>query len=243
MLKHIITYGNEMSSSIEPFHLDSLLILLDDDKTNLNASLTSLNLHGMSNLKVKDIASNIKTSKVGVLMTFPDIKITGSYKIHGIWKYDNKEYEINDKGKLQIHVDEWRTSWSGKIHEIINTTVKVSQMAVRSHYNDFNDSYDSFKNKEHEIKKFSHLTDTISKLMMDKIAKIVDEKLEELMGDIISEVSTIEMDFDLNKHLKNLQSRQKRQVPCEVGEELDEYVDSLFRFGKRIIRVMEPFQV
>ncbi|KAI1291873.1 hypothetical protein HDE_07369 [Halotydeus destructor] len=31
------------------------------------------------------------------------------------------------------------------------------------------------------------------------------------------------------------------QVPCEQGEELDEYVDSLFRFGSRLIRAMEPF--
>lgn len=37
--------------------------------------------------------------------------------------------------------------------------------------------------------------------------------------------------------------RRKRQVPCEVGPELDEYVDSLFRFGRRLIRVMEPFSV
>ncbi|KAH9414465.1 hypothetical protein DERP_014609 [Dermatophagoides pteronyssinus] len=35
--------------------------------------------------------------------------------------------------------------------------------------------------------------------------------------------------------------RNKRQVPCEPGEELDEYVDSLFRFLKRLVRVMEPF--
>lgn len=36
-------------------------------------------------------------------------------------------------------------------------------------------------------------------------------------------------------------SRQKRQVPCQRGDELDEYVDSLFRFAARLIRAMEPF--
>jgi hypothetical protein len=35
--------------------------------------------------------------------------------------------------------------------------------------------------------------------------------------------------------------RSKRQVPCERGQELDEYVDSLFRFASRIVRAMEPF--
>lgn len=38
-----------------------------------------------------------------------------------------------------------------------------------------------------------------------------------------------------------MKSRSKRQVPCKVGSELDEYVDSLFRFASRLIRAMEPF--
>ena len=44
-----------------------------------------------------------------------------------------------------------------------------------------------------------------------------------------------------NRSLGRVHSRQKRQVPCERGEELDEYVDSLFRFASRLIRAMEPF--
>lgn len=34
--------------------------------------------------------------------------------------------------------------------------------------------------------------------------------------------------------------RYKRQTPCSQGEELDDYVDQLFRFGTRIVRAMEP---
>ncbi|GIX85535.1 uncharacterized protein CDAR_52141 [Caerostris darwini] len=34
--------------------------------------------------------------------------------------------------------------------------------------------------------------------------------------------------------------RRKRQVPCENGEGLDEYVDTLLRFGRRLIRFQEP---
>lgn len=34
--------------------------------------------------------------------------------------------------------------------------------------------------------------------------------------------------------------RVKRQTPCQPGEELDDYVDQLFKFGSRIIRAMEP---
>ncbi|XP_015921498.1 uncharacterized protein [Parasteatoda tepidariorum] len=34
--------------------------------------------------------------------------------------------------------------------------------------------------------------------------------------------------------------RRKRQVPCENGEGLDDYVDTLLRFGRRLIRFQEP---
>ncbi|OQR67754.1 hypothetical protein BIW11_02138 [Tropilaelaps mercedesae] len=34
--------------------------------------------------------------------------------------------------------------------------------------------------------------------------------------------------------------RSRRQVPCNNGTELDDYVDYLFRFARRLIRVMEP---
>lgn len=36
-------------------------------------------------------------------------------------------------------------------------------------------------------------------------------------------------------------SRRKRAPPCERGEDLDDYVDNLFRFAQTVIRIMEPF--
>ena len=39
---------------------------------------------------------------------------------------------------------------------------------------------------------------------------------------------------------KKALKRTKRQTPCQQGEELDDYVDQLFRFGQRIVRAMEP---
>jgi len=37
--------------------------------------------------------------------------------------------------------------------------------------------------------------------------------------------------------------RTKRQTPCQQGEELDDYVDQLFRFGTRLVRAMEPISL
>ena len=48
--------------------------------------------------------------------------------------------------------------------------------------------------------------------------------------------------FANTSHINHrIHSRRKRQVPCKPGDELDEYVDSLFRFASRLIRAMEPF--
>lgn len=44
----------------------------------------------------------------------------------------------------------------------------------------------------------------------------------------------------VTKQGQKILKRTKRQTPCQQGEELDDYVDQLFRFGTRIIRAMEP---
>lgn len=51
----------------------------------------------------------------------------------------------------------------------------------------------------------------------------------------------VEMSTPSNNKLNSRPlKRVKRQTPCKEGEELDDYVDQLFRFGSRIIRAMEP---
>lgn len=47
----------------------------------------------------------------------------------------------------------------------------------------------------------------------------------------------------LTRDGKRILSRKKRQTPCQQGEELDDYVDQLFRFGQRLIGAMEPVSV
>ena len=50
-----------------------------------------------------------------------------------------------------------------------------------------------------------------------------------------------ENDEIIDEYTQTVRSeRRKRQVPCQRGQELDEYVDSLFRFASRLIRAMEP---
>lgn len=50
-----------------------------------------------------------------------------------------------------------------------------------------------------------------------------------------------ENDEIIDEYTQTVRSpRTKRQVPCQRGQELDEYVDSLFRFASRLVRAMEP---
>lgn len=51
--------------------------------------------------------------------------------------------------------------------------------------------------------------------------------------------ATISNNQSKNSSQKALK-RNKRDTPCQPGEELDDYVDQLFRFGTRIVRAMEP---
>lgn len=62
--------------------------------------------------------------------------------------------------------------------------------------------------------------------------------------DLFSSLNNLLMANEYHHHHDNHSlSRHKRQVPCEQGEELDEYVDSLFKFLSRVIRAMEPISL
>jgi hypothetical protein len=244
-VKDILANGSASKPSFEVLDLDSLFIILNDDRTHLNISIDNLEINGLADMQLKDIASNMKSRRVSALLLFPDVKIHSFYKINGILSINDKSEKIDDKGKLNIVTSQWRTSWSAKVLDLINNTIEVTQMAIRSHCDSSNASFNSFISKA-DTKSAIDLKELISSMLMDKIVRIVDEKLEEVLRDVVIERLKSQKEFewsDAKSILDHHLSRTKRQVPCETGEELDEYVDSLFRFGRRLIRVMEPFSV
>lgn len=72
----------------------------------------------------------------------------------------------------------------------------------------------------------------------------IDHEIEQSEHSVDNEDLLPENDEIVDEYTQTLRSqRVKRQVPCNRGQELDEYVDSLFRFASRLIRAMEPVSI
>ena len=77
--------------------------------------------------------------------------------------------------------------------------------------------------------------------------KAFDRSIDDASGGVLWPPSEgwhkLESDNDdiKSKASNGVLSRQKRAPPCERGEDLDDYVDNLFRFAQTLIRIMEPF--
>lgn len=192
-------------------------------------------------MKVLDVATNDKTGSASVTFLAEDLVLTGNYIVT-----HKKDIErVDDEGKFVIRIKKWYTTWSAKVLSGDKaTTFQVSELAVRSRFEELSHTYSSSRYGKKIPKKVEKVLKDISEVVLDKVIKDVDDKLYDATKQVAKVVpftpkkmSTMEAISKLNGY----HSREKRQVPCERGEELDEYVDSLFRFASRLIRAMEPF--
>ena len=248
----------------DPIVVDSFVIPIQNQVHDLNISIDTIQISGISTFTVSDIATNAKSKKVSALLILPDVRFSMYYKVNGFYldQKNNETKSYIDKGKVTYSVHGWRTVLAGKVVDIVNKTVlEMAGFGMRSHYDFFESQVDSFVYGQ-DKRELIDICKLISSEIMKKAINAVDDKFESVMLDKldVKEMTTwsgfkdSEDNFQKEEDgqllmmeskvsVRGSKRRQKRQVPCEVGEELDEYVDSLFRFLKRLIRVMEPFNV
>lgn len=254
--------SNNTSSDV--LQLEPFAITVNDNVLRANISIDTVTISGLSTFTSSDIAINDKSKKVSALLRFPAMRIELFYKVAGFRfdANDTKEMQpYTDKGKVIYAIRGWRTTFSGKVINIVNKTrLEIAGFGMRSHYDFFETQVQSFM---HGTEKASAETLDIPRYISSSLMKTsinnVDDRLETIVLDRLDvhEMTTWANIRDPSEgddgQLLMMESkvsvsrtsrrRQKRQVPCEAGEELDEYVDSLFRFLRRLVRVMEPFNV
>lgn len=204
-------------------------------------------MNGLSTFNVKDIATNSVARSVSVLVRFKELTITGSYKI--ISGKSEKDEKSNDVGKFRIKIVHLYSSWFARLAES-NTEkdlLAVYQPFLKSFFDEANLSHEFISSKYNQWPDECANTMTIiMPLLINRLKSMIDSRLLDIFGQAIREASSDEMDLigGLNQaSFYHHSNRQRRQVPCKAGKDLDEYVDSLFRFAARILTVMEPFSL
>lgn len=225
------------NTSFDPLIIDDYCILFDELGTLLNATVEGIKVYGLSERLVKDIATNANELKASVLISGPSLKISGFYSMQH--PYDRTI--PNDVGEFFISLKPFHTTLSFKILTFNRDNLIVSELDLKSFYDNIKDSFKSFNHGSNLVNGFNETNKILKEIIVENILKEVDDKLYEVYNKVLAE-KILNKRYILARELKALgHSRHKRQVPCEIGEDLDEYVDSLFRFGARLIKAMEPF--
>ena len=242
-LRKIVSVGQgKQFAPLDPLILESIWLLFNDEHGYMNASTQNLLLRGLSHIDVQDVATNEKTRTASVYFRTDRLILTGDYQI----KHKNKEDIIDDYGKFSIHIKQLSTSWSGTVGTTFNSSFfQISELSVDSRVEDVTQEFSSATHGTKLPSKLEKVLKEVTATVIDKVKKEIDDKLYSA-SEKIAKVSAFKARFmsgpeALEKVNTFNLKRLKRQVPCERGEELDEYVDSLFRFASRLIRAMEPF--
>lgn len=258
-IARLIRTGDDVLPPNDPMILDSFWLSNSDlngyDSSNiknliLNVTFDRVQINGLSTFAVKDIATNSVARSVSVLVQFKELTITGFYNI--IFGQNEKDKIISDVGKIRIKIVHLYSSWFARL-ALINDDediLTVYQPFLKSFFDDANLSHEFISSKYNQWPhKWAQTMSSIVPIMIKRLRNMMDTRLMDIFSVAFKEQSADEIDYlianQANNHNLNhhLLSRQRRQVPCKAGKDLDEYVDSLFRFLGRILTVMEPFSM
>lgn len=197
-------------------------------------SLQDLQIEGLGSPRVNNVYVNKKNMKLHVVFGYKSIRVSGRC-LSG----SQKQSGAQSGNKLLLEATNWNSSWSASLMPMIG----------REHF-DMNRVHTSHSQQRlsmnlKECPQAMH--DKLRTALLDRVQQSIESRLVEIMETVMMQADSAGEDFSSapaespaasgsQKALK----RTKRQTPCQQGEELDDYVDQLFRFGTRIVRAMEP---
>ncbi|XP_074600540.1 uncharacterized protein LOC141854664 isoform X1 [Brevipalpus obovatus] len=361
LARKLIKTGHKDLPPSEPIQMDSLWLVFNDDHGFMNASLHNVQVHGLSSVKLKDLASNELTSSVSVLFKMDHVLINGDYLIQhrqGVknggqisghqpnWMLNDDQSAksshnsdtsgqfskdedddgddffqefwnrssvssqpftsssktfttsstttpspspsppnqlssqmVDESGRFVISVSDWFITWFSRVvdFDVTADQLTVERISVKSYHDNVTHQFISYledglhtglghHRKDNNNKLLPDIPgrqstiDTIASMIVSRVQSEIDARIGQLLSQFIiqqanqmTSLSEI-IQYAIENHHRRMEeamisaaagalSRSKRQVPCEQGDELDEYVDSLFKFASRIVRAMEPISL
>lgn len=225
------------------------------------SGLQDLRIEGIGSPKVSNVYVNKKNMKLHVSFGFKSVKVSGRCESQASTTTGNQM----EPPKVLLEAIYWNASWSASLMPMIgrehfdmgrvyttHTQQKVTASGLKDCAPAMHDKLKSALMERVQSSIDSRLVEIMELVMMQ--TEMPNEETpsngelrgrgrraptEELKGITMTNNWTPMGKASPPKTSKVLK-RTKRQTPCQQGEELDDYVDQLFRFGTRIVRAMEP---
>ncbi|CAN7940660.1 unnamed protein product [Ixodes hexagonus] len=252
---------------LDPFRAGALGILIQEPGAYVNVSLTKVVVKGLSNFTVRDVASNNAAMRASVLLRLPRVEVLCSYRIKAsvlvcfvfVGGYLNGDGQkesrvLEDNGQFEAVLERAAMSWYARVLHVDKDDLLVAQTGLRTHVDDMAKRNFRSSRKNGSAALDHEVLDVIGASIVDHVRHLVEGKLDRVITQAVSSAhgemhdlleamvapsphSEVPHTYSPQRHRLS-----KRQVPCNNGTELDDYVDYLFRFATRIIRAMEPIQ-
>ncbi|EEC04450.1 hypothetical protein IscW_ISCW002291 [Ixodes scapularis] len=240
---------------LDPFRAGALGILIQEPGAYVNVSLTKVVVKGLSDFTVRDVASNNAAMRASVLLRLPRVEVICSYRIKASIVFlgylnsdDQKESRVlEDSGQFEAVLERAAMSWYARVLHVDKDDLLVAQTGLRTHVDDV--AKRSFRSsRKNASRALDHeVLDVIGASIVDHVRHMVEEKLDRVITKAVSSAhgemhdlleamvapsphSEVPRTYSPHSHRLS-----KRQVPCNNGTELDDYVDYLFRFATRLI--------
>ncbi|KAH7943241.1 hypothetical protein HPB52_006560 [Rhipicephalus sanguineus] len=222
-----------VSLGMDPFQAGSMGFLIQEPGAYINVSLTKLAVTGLSNFTIRDVATNNAAMRASVLMIMPRVEIRCAYRVKGYISGEGEKQSrvIDESGQFEAVLGRAAMSWFARVLHVDKDDLLVAQTGLRTHVDEV-------------VAK--RIVDHVRQMVEDKLNKVITKavstkpsEVQDLLESLVVPTPHSEVPRTFSPHGHRI---SKRQVPCNNGTELDDYVDYLFRFATRLIRAMEPIQ-
>ncbi|XP_037286248.1 uncharacterized protein LOC119179283 [Rhipicephalus microplus] len=245
-----------VSLGMDPFQAGSMGFLIQEPGAYINVSLTKLAVTGLSNFTIRDVATNNAAMRASVLMIMPRVEIRCAYRVKGYISGEGERESrvIDESGQFEAVLGRAAMSWFARVLHVDKDDLLVAQTGLRTHVDEVVTKRFQPTAKARTQSEDQDVMGVVGDSIVDHVRHMVEEKLNKVITKAVStkpsEVQDLleslvvptphsEVPRTFSPHGHRI---SKRQVPCNNGTELDDYVDYLFRFATRLIRAMEPIQ-
>ncbi|XP_065301594.1 uncharacterized protein [Dermacentor albipictus] len=247
-----------VSLGMDPFQAGSMGFLIQEPGAYINVSLTKVAVTGLSNFTIRDVATNNAAMRASVLMIMPRLEIRCAYRVKGYISGEGEKGSrvVDESGQFEAVLGRAAMSWFARVLHVDKDDLLVAQTGLRTHVDEVTRRFlqtakvgtrPPSENQDDvmDVVGFS-IVDHVRQMVEDKLNRVITKavstrpaEVQDLLESLVVPTPHSEVPRTFSPHGHRI---SKRQVPCNNGTDLDDYVDYLFRFATRLIRAMEPIQ-
>lgn len=228
-------------------------------------TVQELQIEGLDSPRVASVYVNKKNMKLHVVFNFKRIIVSGRCTLTGGSSGQKQQQQQQQANRVMMEANNWNASWSANVMQMIGRDhfdmsrvyTTHSQQKTLVHLRECPLALED----KLKLALLDRVRTSIDSRLVDIMETVMmrgDALAEEAPAASPSPLDTVARPPGRGKRASpsaktspkqanpltgakgKVLKRTKRQTPCQQGEELDDYVDQLFRFGTRIVRAMEP---